>query len=206
MKSFYEKYQRNYFSQNGEDGIIEECLKRIGIKRGICAEFGAHNGVFCSNTYKLFKEGWSGRMIEADEELFKECCANVMGLGCQVINCMVTPENVCTVAGLNLNLISIDCDGPDYYIWKSYEGRPDIVVIEINSSVHPESLFPIGDKDQGTAYMPMVKKSIEKGYFLLCHTGNLIFIRNDRRPLFPEIVGDGLENWQEYFQGKWLVK
>jgi hypothetical protein len=45
---------------------------------------------------------------------------------------------------------------------------------------------------------------IEKGYFLLCHTGNLILIDAEYRGLFPEIVGDGLTNADEYFNRGWM--
>ena len=31
---FYKKYKKNVYSQNGEDGIIEELLKRLNIKNG----------------------------------------------------------------------------------------------------------------------------------------------------------------------------
>ena len=33
----------------GEDGIIEEIFKRMNIKNGSCVEFGANDGIFCSN-------------------------------------------------------------------------------------------------------------------------------------------------------------
>jgi len=31
---FYSKYQKDIYSQNGEDGIIEELLKRLNISDG----------------------------------------------------------------------------------------------------------------------------------------------------------------------------
>lgn len=32
--NFYKKYTKDIYSQNGEDGIIEELLKRLNIKNG----------------------------------------------------------------------------------------------------------------------------------------------------------------------------
>ena len=38
---FYNTYKKNVYSQNGEDGIIEEILKRFNITSGWVCEFGA---------------------------------------------------------------------------------------------------------------------------------------------------------------------
>lgn len=100
------------------------------------------------------------------------------------------------------NLISIDIDGNDLKVWKVYEGKPDIVIIEINSSLPPDKDYfnPVS----GCSYKLMVETGIAKGYFLLCHTGNCVFVLNKYRELFPEVVGDGLSNWKEYFNTSWL--
>ena len=50
----YLKYRKNYFSQNGEDGILAKLLKDLKIKNNITAcEFGAWDGKHYSNTYNL---------------------------------------------------------------------------------------------------------------------------------------------------------
>ena len=38
---FYNTYAKNIYSQNGEDGIISELLKRLEINNGWVCEFGA---------------------------------------------------------------------------------------------------------------------------------------------------------------------
>ena len=50
------KYAMNVYSQNGEDGIIAECIKRIGWKGIVAIEFGGHDGKYCSNTYLLHEQ------------------------------------------------------------------------------------------------------------------------------------------------------
>jgi len=42
---FYNVYQKNIHSQNGEDGIVEELLKRLNIESGYVCEFGAWDGI-----------------------------------------------------------------------------------------------------------------------------------------------------------------
>lgn len=184
MIEFAKKYGFNTFSQNGEDGIIAECLKRLKIASGVAVEFGAADGFFCSNTQNL--KGWKKHMYDL-----------VSNRDVQARE--ITPANVNELPACDL--LSIDIDGEDYRVWKAYNEKPALVIIEINSSRAPSESFIC---DQGTSYKPMVELGIEKGYFLLCHTGNLIFIDIKYRGLFPEVKGDGLSNADEYFNRAWL--
>lgn len=186
MLDFAKRYGKNVYSQNGEDGIIQECLKRMNIRRGVAVEFGAADGLFCSNTANLGE--WTRFLYDISEP--------VNG----VIQKAVTPENVNDLP--KCDLLSIDIDGNDYSVWKSYKGRPAIVVIEINSDISPEEKV----YDKGTSYSPMVQLGISKGYFLLCHTGNLVFVDNKYKKLFPEVKGNPLLDFQNYFNYSWVKK
>lgn len=204
MLTFNNKYMNNRFSQNGEDGIIAECLHRMNIETGTCAEWGAHNGVWCSNTAALIEKGWAGFLMEADYYLFLECKGrhqynDKVRLG--LIS--VTNKNVNDIIDKEYDLISIDTDGGnDYQCFRSMKHIPKILIIEINSSF-PPGVWHVSE-EKGASYKAMVVLGIEKGYFLLCHTGNLIFVRNEYLELFPEIVGDGLSNSELYFNKSWL--
>ena len=49
----FEIYKKNIFSQYGEDGIIDEILKRLQrVSNKQCCEFGAWDGKFLSNLRK----------------------------------------------------------------------------------------------------------------------------------------------------------
>ena len=52
---FEGRHTSNVFSQNGEDGIIEEILNRLEIQTGWVCEFGAWDGIYLSNTFNLIK-------------------------------------------------------------------------------------------------------------------------------------------------------
>ncbi len=41
-------WERKYFSQNGEDGIIDEIINRIGTTTSYYVEFGVENGTECN--------------------------------------------------------------------------------------------------------------------------------------------------------------
>lgn len=187
MLDFVKKYSKNIHSQNGEDGIIEECIKRMDLF-GIAVEFGGADGRFCSNTANLKDKGWSVYMYDinpSSESVEKK---------------EITPENVNELP--KCNVLSIDIDGNDYEVWKAYKDKPAIVVIEINSSLNPDNDF--FDSHEGTNFSKMWRLGQDKGYFLLCHTGNLIFVDLKYRELFPEIYL--IVDTEHFFNRSWLPK
>lgn len=212
MKSFIEKYgQFKIHSQQGEEGIMRECFQRIGITKGSVCEFGAHNGTYCSNSRYFLEQGFSGLLIEADQKLFTDLVNSIYNerridagrVTC--INGFVTKDNVNTLLKdlpHDFDFLSIDTDSNDYEIWKALEKKPKVVCIEIDSCYAPhETGFNAAG---GATYKTMIELSIEKGYFLVAHTGNLIFVDAKYRELFPDITGDGLYNHEEYFNKSWL--
>ena len=54
----FQKYKKNFYSQNGEDGIVLEILKRLklNLRNKWCCEFGAWDGIHGSNTFNLIKK------------------------------------------------------------------------------------------------------------------------------------------------------
>lgn len=187
MLTFVEKYKGGVYSQNGEAGIIDEYIRRIGFISGTAIEFGAPTKKYCSNIYHLIEKGW--RCLYYDIE------PREGGITKMEIN----TENVNELP--NCTIISMDTDGLDYALFMAYNKQPDIIIIEINSSLPPMQYHY--HKSNGASYISMLKLGISKGYFLLCHTGNMIFVLYKYRRLFPEIVGDGVDNYTEYFNTSW---
>src|ERR1700744_2589365 len=64
------KNEYQVFSQNGEDGIIQEIFNRIGTTNKYFIEFGVEDGLEC-NTINLLYKKWSGIWIEGSPELSK---------------------------------------------------------------------------------------------------------------------------------------
>lgn len=204
MLSFYNKYAKDLiYSQNGEEGILIEVLKRLKIEKGECVEAGGHNGKYLSNTALLIDKGWTGKFIEADYDLWEQCCKNWQGNeNVKSVCSFVSEANINAFVDEDTDVLSLDVDGIDFQIFRAMEAKPKVVIIEIDSSIPPdEERF---NKEGGAGYLPMVKLAIEKGYFLLCHTGNLVLVDKQYKKLFPEIKGDGLKNSAEYFRTCWL--
>lgn len=199
MLSFAKQYGKDIHSQNNEDGIIEEILSRIDLQSPYkdqpltCSEFGAADGFYCSNTRALIEKGWQGFLYDTHP-------SGDVKFG------NIDASNVNYFIPDDINVLSIDVDGDDYFIWKAYKGTPAIVVIEINSSIPPNVDRPINTKADGCGYRQMVELGINKNYFIACHTGNLIFVRSEYKNLFPEIAGNPLTDTENYFNSSWLKK
>lgn len=157
-------------SQNGETNLITECIKRIKPKLKVAVEFGAPTKEWCSNIYHLAADGWECKYFDNDP---KEK---------GIVKMEVTEDNVNFLP--TCSVWSCDTDGACYSLWKAYTGKPDIVIIEINSSLDPnEDYFT---KDEGANFSIMNKLAKSKGYFLLAHTGNCLYILNKHKELFPD--------------------
>ena len=203
MIDFVNKYARNVHSQNGEDGLVTQCVNRIGLAHGYAVEIGANDGMWMSNTRNLIEHGWQGLMVEADWNLYQRCRDNWKGNpGVRVQCSIVDGKNINAFVDDSCDVFSSDTDGADYEIFKGLIAKPKIVIVEIDSSIPPDNRE--FNSDGASGYLPMVELGIAKGYFLLCHTGNLIFVDRQYRELFPEIIGDGLSNPELYFKRDWM--
>jgi hypothetical protein len=212
---FYSQYAKDIHSQNGEDGIIEELLKRLEIKDGWVCEFGAWNGVYLSNTFALVEKGFKGVYIEGDKNKFKDLLITVEKYPHIIpINEYVehndsqnSLDNILarTNIPVDFDVLSIDIDSFDYQVWKSLKvHRPKIVIIEINSDINTSDDKHIHTPGvyQGTGFRPTFNLGIEKGYTFVLHTGNMIFVRND---LFPKLnikYISELENFRTNWGGR----
>lgn len=205
MLSFLNKYARNYFaSQNGEEGCVLEICRRLELTRGHSVEVGGANGLFCSNTALLLKEhGWSGLFVESQYDLYLQCKQNwAHNPRVRSQCCYVDERNINAFVDERCDLLSLDTDGGDYLIFDGLKAKPKMVIVEIDSSLNPE--FASFNNDGGANYFAMTLLGITKGFFLLCHTGNLIMIDERYRHLFPEIDRDPLTDIEYYFNRSWV--
>jgi hypothetical protein len=182
-------FAQNKYSQNGEDGVLEEILIRLGISKGCFIEFGAGNGRTLSNTLKLAEEGWKGLWFEQNqfsaaaagalagqfEGRVKVVCTTVESEGPNSLN-----QQVHRHAEFDrLDLLAIDIDSHDLEVWESFWGNPPVVMVEINSTVPIGVHQRHGNGKESASFTSMLEVATKKGYRLACHTGNLIFVRAD---------------------------
>jgi hypothetical protein len=131
------------FSQNGEDGVLAEIFDRIGEGDRYFVEFGAEDGLEGNTRFLRDVLGWRGTYVEADADRHRRLSARVDPEACTVVRSTVTPGNIESLlqgAGVPeaFDLLSIDIDGQDYYVWEAIRRfRPRVVVIEYNAGLVP---------------------------------------------------------------------
>jgi len=189
-------FQKNTYSQNGEDGVIAEILHRISKKSSLdkwCVEFGAWDGVHLSNTCKLIREdGYKAVLIEGDSKRVAQLNNNLpqdnVTKICRFINFegKDTLDNVLSETPIphDFDFLSIDIDGVDYHIFdglKKYS--PKVICIEFNPTI-PNVVDFVQPRNfsikQGSSAKAIVRLASEKGYILVAVVGcNLILVKND---------------------------
>lgn len=132
------RYAHSTFSQGGEDGILQEIFDRIGSGGRRFVEFGVGDGRV-TNTIGLLHDGWSGVWLESSEAHAQVARENYADRNVRIVTATVTTENVARLISKAgpLDLLSIDVDGNDYWLWKAIDSRPRVVVIEYNAMWPP---------------------------------------------------------------------
>jgi hypothetical protein len=188
------------FSQADEDGIIQEIFNRIGTTNRTFIEFGVETGIEC-NTVKLLLEGWRGLWLDGLANNVANIRTNfstfVDAGRLQIVEAFITAENIDALfeqGGVTgeIDLLSIDIDRNDYWVWKAIEVvKPRVVAIEYNASLRPPlSLVVPYDARAiwnqtnyfGASLEALTRLGREKGYRLVgCNFAgsNAFFVRND---------------------------
>ena len=85
----------------------------------------------------------------------------------------------------NFSLMSIDIDSYDYYVFKSIEKYfPKVLIFEVSSGHSIDADFI--SEHKGCSIKSVNELGIEKGYKMICHCGNVIFVRNDLTHKLPD--------------------
>jgi hypothetical protein len=192
-------------SQNEEDGIAWALLNRAGIETRRFVEIGA--GVNGGNSGFLAREcGWSGLMVEVEEARAKQLRRRLDPTRVAVAARRASRENVNEIlethgAGGQVDLLSIDIDGNDYWVWEALTAcAPRVVIVEYNAWFGPERRLvvpydPEFDRNRlgqrryyGASLAALEALGRRKGYRLVLteprHV-NAFFVRADLAPSLP---------------------
>jgi len=187
-----------YYSQYGEDQIIEEYFTQLGLNKGFFFEMGAGDGIEYSNTKLLTDKGWSGLLVEADLGKFKELKKNYSN------NKKITLSNErCSEENsLNeifdkhnikkLDLLSLDIDGIDLTIIKLLnfnKYRSKIIIIEYNLFIPIDISYEDKNDTGNSSSVLAIKEFMNNNNFKLVNFtfSNLIFIDKNIDTNFKEI-------------------
>jgi hypothetical protein len=192
------------YSQHDEDGMIQEIFKRIGMTNQVFVEFGVGDGTE-NNTVYLLLSGWRGLWIDgsdANSAAIRGRFSSFIQDGpLKFVQGFVDRDSINGMiekAGHSgeIDLLSIDIDGNDYWVWEVISVvKPRVIVIEYNSVFRPP-VAVVAEYNRnfvwdGTSYYGASLQALEglgsrKGYALVgCSLSgiNAFFVRQD-------LVGD----------------
>ena len=194
------KFGYRVYSQGDEDGILRELFRRIGEGNRTFVELGTGSGLE-NNTLFLLSQGWSGVWIEGSARKVasakKTLSAFVAQEQLRIAEHFITAASIDkTIATLHskseLDLLSIDLDGNDYYILDAIRSvSPRVIVAEYNAKF-PADIFWVVQYNEAhhwdsSDYFGASLKALEdllapRGYVLVgCSIlgTNAFFIRKD---------------------------
>jgi len=208
-KIFPATFEHQTFSQNGEDGILREILRRLKKENGTFLEIGSGDGLE-NNTRLLLQTGWTGAWIDGSES----CCSLagevnkkfISNGNLKILNSLVTAENINQLINdlevpSNIDVLSLDVDLNTYHVWEQLEKtKAKIAIIEYNGFFPADSNWVAeydpsgwwdGGINMGAALKPLVELSRKKGYQLIgCDLSgaNAFFIKEDlAKTHFPDL-------------------
>lgn len=207
------------YSQTDEDGILLFLFSILGHGNRRCVEVCAGNGRECNTTNLLLHHGWDGLLIDGDKRLAEQGRALFADHPAtrlyppRFLHQWVTRENINIILEENgfsgeIDLLSIDIDGIDYWLWEAIVAvNPRVVVIEYRPIFEAEQCvtvpyspdFRASDYPHtggtanyaGASLGALAKLGARKGYRLVgCNRYgfNAFFLRNDVGPdRFPAV-------------------
>lgn len=200
-------------SQFDEDGILLYIFGIIGTTNCVAVEICAGDGIQCNTANLIINHGWHGFLFDGNEDLVKKGRTfydqhpDTFLQPPVFTKAWITAENVNQLlmeAGVTgeVDLLSLDMDGMDYWVWEKIESiKPRVMVCETLNVVPPElsltvpydSKFQMTQPDfHGVSLAAMAKLARAKGYRLVGthrYGFNAFFVRNDvGENLLPEVT------------------
>ncbi len=203
----FDDVQFRAYSQTGEDGILLYVFSLLGTTNKRVVEICAGNGRECNAANLIINHGWHGLLFDGDEK-------NIAEANSFYSRCRETPvkKPICTQAWItadnindlirraqfdgDIDLLSLDIDGNDYWIWNALDCiNPRVIILEYENAWGWEHAVtqpyvedfvwranPLGLPSAGASLPAFVKLGRQKGYRLvgcnrMCY--NAVFVRND---------------------------
>lgn len=219
QRDLFKKHEYKVFSQHGEDGILLYIFDKVGTTNKVVVEIGIEDGKECNSANLIINFGWKGLLIEGNKsfacsaEQYFSSINETHPNKVKIISSFVTRENINSIFDENdlykeIDLLSIDIDGNDYWIWDAIERiEPRVVIIEYNSifgtsasrTVKYNPIFKsLKEHSSGWYYGASIsalnKLAKRKGYTLVaCDSSgvNAFFIKNEvMNSIFKELTVD----------------
>jgi len=227
------------YSQFEEDGILLLIFSLLPPINRTCVEICAGDGRECNTANLIINHGWWGHLFDGDDrnvktgvEFFSQNKDTFL-YPPRFTKAWITAENVndqIATSGVSgpIDLLSLDIDGMDYWVWKAITViQPRVVVCETHNVIPPGMALTVpydprfvyeSANYRGASLEAMCKLGREKGYRLVgTHRFgfNAFFIKNGlAETFFPEVdvascVKDPFselarkQRWPQVREAKW---
>ena len=179
---------RNY-SQFEEDGLLLYIFAAIGMTNRSFVDIGSGDGINSNCANLAINFGWNGLFIDGNEinvtegRVFYEKHPDTWVYPPKFVHAFIQRENINQLIenqGISgeIDLVSIDLDGNDYWIWDALTIiQPRVVIIETHIEFGLKSIVVPYDKDycypgrhpdyHGASPVAMAKLAKSKGYRLV---------------------------------------
>jgi hypothetical protein len=200
------------FSQFEEDGIVLFIMAALNIPQGVFLDLGSADGVNSNCANLALNFGWRGFFFDGNEaniargRTFYENHPDTWAYPPVFVCAMINRENInqlLTEASVppEVDFMSIDIDGNDYWVWDAISvTSPKVVIIETHIEFGMKNLVVPYDKDyiypgkhpdyHGASPVAMEKLARRKGYRLVganSYGFNNIYIREGLAPMVPSV-------------------
>lgn len=206
-------------SQADDDGILLFLFSVLGFGSRKCVELCAGDGLECNTANLIVHHGWHGLLVDGSarnvsrgRHYFSKL-SHTYVFPPSFVHAWVTRGSVnqlCTTHGFtgDVDLLSLDLDGIDYWIWDALEAcSPRVVVLEYNNLLGPEHTWTVpyaddfdyrrypttngGPNFAGASLKAFVELGRRKGYRLVGTNRlgfNAFFVRHGHGDhLLPEV-------------------
>ena len=139
-----QRFAESHYSQNGEDGMIREALRRLRINSPKFIEIGASDGME-NCTRNLLENGSSGLWVEGSPDLAASATERFRDSPVDIVQCFVTVDNILATiessekVASGFDVLVMDTDGNDWWLLQKILGvyTPSLVVAEYNAAFGP---------------------------------------------------------------------
>lgn len=197
------------YSQTDEDGILLFLFSVIGVTKKLSVEICAGDGAECNTANLILNHGWHGLLVDGDKGnvergiRFFARSKHTYVYPPRFVCAWVTRDSVNEILSANgfageIDLLSLDLDGVDYWIWEAIEAvSPRVVVVEYQDIIGAERSLTVPYADDfssrkypttsgmpnfsGASLAAFVKLGRRKGYRLVGvnrYGYNAFFVRN----------------------------
>lgn len=181
-------------SQADEDGILLYLFSIIGTSNRQCVEICAGDGIECNTANLILHHGWHGLLVDGNPRNVRRGAQHYARSRAtyvyppKFVHAWVTRHSVNEIISASgfpndMDLLSLDLDGVDYWIWEALEAVPRVVVLEYQDILGPERSWTVPYSDDfryqdypttdgmpnfaGASLAAFVKLGHQKGYRLV---------------------------------------